>query len=173
MQHSRRWLILSGTMALIIALFAVQDDKNRADDKQDPIAALSWMSGTWTDARQSGENLEEFWGEPNKGFMSGSFRWSAKDGKIIVLEILTISKEGEDVAMRLRHFDDKLKCREQDPLILKKIAGEAKSATFEGTDAKSKVTIRYSREGDELKIKLDIARDGKQRSLEFAFKKKN
>lgn len=69
------------------------------------LASLSWMEGVWV--REQGKDLlEESWFAPQGDSMVGMFRW-IKDGKLWMVEMMTITIDDGELVFRLRHFDRK------------------------------------------------------------------
>ncbi len=69
------------------------------------LAKLRWMQGTWQ-RTQGKDYIEESWSAPEADCMIGMFRW-VKDGKLWMVELMTITIDDGVLVFRLRHFDRK------------------------------------------------------------------
>lgn len=76
-------------------------DAARATDT--PLAAFEFLVGTWR-GEFNGEFVEEIWSAPHGNAMMGMFRWLNADKLSRMYELLTISREGDQTFLRLRHF---------------------------------------------------------------------
>ena len=114
------------------------------------LGSLAWLSGQWS-SEEGGQLSEETWSVAHGTSMVGMWRLVI-DGTPRVLELLSLTVEGEDVVLRLRHFDAKLVAREEKgaPLVLKLVESGERRAAFRGAGTKGPLTITYAVEGDNL-----------------------
>lgn len=107
-----------------------------SSDAASQLASLSWMEGVWV--RQQGKDtLEESWFAPNGDSMVGMFRWM-KDGKLWMIEMMTITIDDGQLVFRLRHFDRKQTPKEEKnaPMTCKLKSIADREVAFERIDGK-------------------------------------
>jgi hypothetical protein len=114
------------------------------------LQSMRWLAGQWR-SEESGQLSEETWSAPHGASMVGMWRLVI-DGTPRVFELLSLTVEGDDVVLRLRHFDARLVAREEKtaPLALRRAEAGEKMAVFRGAGTKGPLTITYRVEGDEL-----------------------
>lgn len=71
------------------------------------IENLSWLANKWIGS-VGDEFVEESWSSPVASSMMGMFRWYSSNG-IKFFEFLTIEGEGDNLFLRIVHFDPGLK----------------------------------------------------------------
>jgi len=134
------------------------------------LADVAFMAGHWVGG-DPGDLSEEVWSAPEGDSMVGMWRYVAK-GRARIFEVLTLTTEGPNVVLRIRHFDPKLVAREEkDKAVeLPLVAKGPREAVFEGPeyDAKGTVRLTYRQDGDSLTAVLEKA-GGKQ---EFRFRRR-
>jgi hypothetical protein len=94
------------------------------------LAELSWLVGRWQGEAFGGQ-VEETWFPPAGGAMVGVFRL-VKDGEVQLYELYTL--DGEDLTVRLKHFDAALVgWEERERVVEFPFRGAAaRQITFEG-----------------------------------------
>ncbi len=122
------------------------------------LADVAFMAGHWIGG-DPGDLSEEVWSAPEGDSMMGMWRYVAK-GRVRILEMLTLTSEGPNVVLRIRHFDPKLVAREEKDraVELPLVAKGLREAVFEGPeyDAKGTVRLTYRRgDGDSLTAVLE------------------
>lgn len=134
-----------------------------------PIAAdledLAWISGHWR-AQALGGLCEEIWSEPLGGSMMGMFRLLGA-GEVQFYELMTITREQDQVLLRIRHFGDRLNAWEEKdrPLVLRLLRLEPGAAYFDG--------LTFSREGEDgLLVQVRFDADGpREEVVRFAYRR--
>lgn len=149
--------------------FAVE--KNSAADKLDQIG---WMQGSWT-ATVNGDYLDEFWSPPQGDSMIGMFRWNKK-GTLWMCEMMTIVTEGENIVLRIKHFDRSLVgWEEKDKAVtLPLVKQSSDESVFErAANPQEKIEplrLTYRKTGaDSMDIILEEKEKGQDRRIEFHF----
>ncbi len=133
------------------------------------LADVAWMAGHWEDP--DGANLsEEVWTAPSGDSMMGMWRL-VLDGKVKVLELLSILEQDGGLVLRLRHFDAALSAREEKdaPISLPLTNRASGVATFEGSTSEGPIRITYEREGSDG-LRCALEKNGKRD--EFRFRRK-
>ncbi len=85
------------------------------------IGDFAPMAGHWRTEAQ-GRVYEEVWLPPRNGQMTGAMRSFDADGKLLLLELLTIAEIEGGVEYRLRHFDAEMtpwESEAESPLIMR------------------------------------------------------
>ncbi len=134
------------------------------------LADVSFMAGHWVGG-EAGDVSEEVWAAPEGDSMMGMWRYVTK-GRAGIFEFLTLTAEGPNVVLRIRHFDPELVGREDKeravelPLVSKG-PGEA---VFEGAEYGGKGTVRltYRGGGDTLTGTLEKG----EKKEEFRFRRR-
>ena len=115
-------LIAAGSV-LAAAVFPQQSSAPASPDKPaaagpstqaqpaDAMASVAFLAGRWVYIDAEG-STEEHWSAPRGGAMMGMFRWDRPDHSLAMFEILTITAEGQDIILRLRHYSPKLVAKE-------------------------------------------------------------
>jgi len=89
-------------------------------------------------------------------------------------EVMTITREGDQVLMRLRHFDRGIKAAWEEksaPMIFALTKCEDHSAVFSGAENHAGERLTYTRSAASLTIVGDFIHDGSPLRLEFHLKK--
>ncbi len=136
------------------------------------LASLSWLTGQWV-RRDAGGLAEEHWSTPAGGAMMGMFRL-VKKGKVVFYELLTITKEGGQLVLRIRHLDTRLMpwaSEARGPLTYRGKAGKGKAVFHNKTD--KVVRIEFLRKGKKgLRIRLVSIVKKKEKYIDFDFKRR-
>jgi len=164
----RTWLVLSAVLLLPGPL--AHGEVTASPPVPATLADVAFMEGHWRGG-DPGDLSEEVWSGPEGDSMVGMWRYVAK-GRARIFEVLTLTTEGPNVVLRIRHFDPKLVAREEkDKAVeLPLVAKGPREAVFEGPeyDAKGTVRLTYRQDGDSLTAVLEKA-GGKQ---EFRFRRR-
>jgi hypothetical protein len=114
------------------------------------VQSLSFLAGAWR-GEMGGSLVEEVWSQPHGSSIMGCFRWCKPDGTPSMFEILTITAEGEDVLLRLRHYSPKLVAKEEadKPLTLALREITARRAVFGAQSAGDLSSVTYEVKPDE------------------------
>lgn len=135
------------------------------------LARIAWIQGAWK-AGSDGDHLDEFWSPPHGDSMIGSFRWSKKE-QLWMSEMLSIVTEGENIVLRVKHFDRSMVgWEEKDKSIVLPLVKQTDDESVFETDPKEskKVTLTYRKTGkDKMDVILDTAEGEKKRHSEFHF----
>ncbi len=129
------------------------------------LESLAFLQGTWRGfmgQAEPKEPVEEIWSAPQGDNIMGCFRWSAADGAIRMLEMLSISKESDAIRLRLRHYAPTLTAKEEadKPITLKLSVSEPNRAVFVAEkDAGSLASISYALVDGALKIDITFAQE--------------
>lgn len=139
----------------------------------DRLAPFAWMQGTWS-RTQGHDYLEESWSAPAGDCMQGMFRW-IKDGKLWMVELMTITVDDGTPVFRLRHFDRRqVAWEEKDGALtypLKQISTD--EVRFEDpTNDKTRAFVFARPSADEYEVRLVPAPGGKGNATSFRFKRK-
>lgn len=140
---------------------------------ENPLASVAFLAGRWLHADDEGAT-EEHWSAPRGGAMMGMFRWDRPDGSPVMFEILTITSEGTETVLRLRHYSPKLVAKEEkDQAMMLKLAEQSPRkvvfAAAENGGMLSKI-VYHCPTADVLHISVQFApgEDGELReALEF------
>jgi hypothetical protein len=105
---------------------------------------VAFMSGHWVGG-EAGDLSEEVWTAPEGDSMLGMWRFVAK-GKTRIYEILTLTAEGDQVVLSIRHFNPKLVAREEKErsVELPLVAKGPGEAVFEGPEYNVKGAVRLT-----------------------------
>ena len=132
------------------------------------LADVSFMAGHWVGG-DPGDLSEEVWSAPEGDSMVGMWRYVAK-GRTRIYEILTLTAEGRNVVLRIRHFDPKLVAREEKdrPVELPLVAKGPREAVFEGPeyDVKGSVRLTYRRADDDT-LTAVLEKEGQKQEFRF------
>jgi hypothetical protein len=161
---------------LLLGLLLVAAPAAGADPPPEPqvpatLADVAFMAGHWVGGAP-GDLSEEVWSAPEGDSMIGMWRYVAK-GRIRILEILTLTAEGPNVVLRIRHFDPKLVAREEKDraVELPLVAKGRNEAVFAGIEHGAKGTVRLTyRRGDDDSLTAVLEKDGARE--EFRLRKR-
>jgi hypothetical protein len=135
------------------------------------LADVAFVAGHWVGG-DPGDLSEEVWSAPEGDSMVGMWRYVAK-GRTRIYEILTLTAEGPNVVLRIRHFDPKLVAREEKgrAVELPLVAKGPREAVFEGPeyDVKGTVRLTYRRSDDDTLTGV-LEKEGTKQ--EFRFRRK-
>jgi hypothetical protein len=128
---------------------------------------LAFLAGHWVDSSQ--RNLsEEVWSQSSGDSMVGMWRYTS-DGKLKVLELLSIREEAAGLVLRIRHFDADLVAKEDKgtPVVLPLVERSERYARFSGPAAggAGEVTVSYQRDRESLKA--TVTKEGKSEEFRF------
>ena len=66
-------------------------------------ADFHWLSGSWT-GRHGEDVVEEYWSPLGADTLMAMLRWQ-KDDRVFFYELMVIERDGEHLALRIKHFD--------------------------------------------------------------------
>lgn len=89
------------------------------------VADFAWLEGTWRGDGPGGSAAEIHYMEPSAGVLPAVFRL-VQDGRVVVLELITLAEEEDGLHMYVRHFSpDLTPLEEGHPIALRLVeAGE-------------------------------------------------
>jgi Domain of unknown function (DUF6265) len=132
------------------------------------LADVAFMAGHWIGG-DPGDLSEEVWSAPEGDSMMGMWRYVAK-GQTQIYEILTLTKQGENVVLRIRHFNPKLVAREEKDraVELPLVSKSQNEAIFEGPEynVKGNVRLTYRRPTPDTLTGV-LEKEGKQQVFSF------
>lgn len=67
------------------------------------VRDFEWLKGAWA-GKFKDDAIEEQWSGEHCGTMMGMFRWM-RDGQVRFYELILIEPEGDDLVLRLKHFN--------------------------------------------------------------------
>ncbi len=161
----KRGLVLPVVLLLAGALPA------GAGDDPPPVAAtladVSFMAGHWVGG-EAGDVSEEVWASPEGDSMMGMWRYVTK-GQAGIFEFLTLTAEGPNVVLRIRHFDPKLVGREdkERPVELPLVSKRPGEVVFEGPEYGVKGTVRLTYRGGGDTLTGLLEKGGKKEEFRF------
>jgi hypothetical protein len=131
------------------------------------LADVAFMAGHWIGGEP--DLSEEVWSAPEGDSMVGMWRYVAK-GRTRIYEILTLTAEGPNVVLRIRHFDPKLVAREEKDraVELPLVAKGPREAVFEGPEYEVKGTVRLTyRLADDDTLTCVLEKEGTKQEFRF------
>lgn len=144
-------------------------------EADDPLAPLAFLAGTWQGTMGENDFVEEVWSEANGSGMMGMFRWLNPQGRPRMYEILTLSSEGEDVLLRLRHFTAEMVAWEerQSPVVLKMNETDDRRAAFVNVDEQAALEriVFFAADDDGLGIDVLFRAESGRSDLKFEMKR--
>lgn len=119
------------------------------------IEDMKWLAGTWRGKGMGGE-VEEIWSEPQGGVMMGMFRFM-QDGKLQMLEMMTLSEKDGVISLKVKHFSPDLVAWEEKEKFVEFpwIEKDDKGCYFEGitfAPDQNRLAIYVAMKGKEGKI---------------------
>jgi hypothetical protein len=132
------------------------------------LADVAFLAGHWVGG-EAGDLSEEVWSAPEGDSMMGMWRYVAK-GRTRIFEILTLTAEGPNVVLRIRHFDPKLVAREEKDraVELPLVAKGPREAAFEGPEHNVKGAVRLTyRRGDDDTLTGVLEKEGTKQEFRF------
>lgn len=95
------------------------------------VADFAWLAGTWRGVGPGGAVAEIHYMEPSAGVLPSVFRLVG-DGRVVVLELITLAEEEDGVRMYVRHFSPALVPGEEEhPITLRLVEGGEDRWVFE------------------------------------------
>lgn len=120
------------------------------------IESLEFLSGTWRGVTAD-SIIEETWLPPEEGNLTGVFRMTG-DGRVQLVEIMTLTEEEVGLVYRLRHFSTALvpwKSEADGPMQSSAVVlVDEDSVRFEFNEASGVEAITYDREGDSMTARV-------------------
>lgn len=146
------------------------------DEISDALAPLAFLTGAWQGTMGENDFVEEVWSEASGGGMMGMFRWLNPEGRPRMYELLTLSTEGQDVLLRLRHFTAEMVAWEErdSPVVLRLAETKPGRATFVNrneTAALERIVFFTTEEG-RLGIDVLFQADSSRSDLNFRLKRR-
>ena len=131
------------------------------------VADLAWMSGTWRGRDDKGE-FEETWSSAANGSIIGMFRMGSGD-KSTFFEFETMTQEGDEVVLRIRHYREKMVDADAAPMVWSVAKLAANEVVFECPGEGFVRKLQYKRDGDGLSAHIESQHDGKPFLLDLKF----
>lgn len=142
--------------AALLVLFSVFGP---AHAQTTPVSALAWLAGSWGGVDGRIEH-EEHWTAPKGGAMVGMHR-TIRDGRMVEFEFLRIEEQkGALVYLSMPNGRSPAT-----PFTLKTLDGER--VVFENLAHDFPHRVIYSREGDNLRARIEGMVNGQERSMEW------
>lgn len=157
----RPWLTTALLLSLGIGHPALAEDCT--------LAGLHWLEGTWRNATIDSAG-EERWVVLPGGNLAGSAWETGKEGVPHFIEALSLSTQGAQVILRLRHFDGTLARAWEDkttPVVFVATECVLGRVRFTGQGAQAGEAITYSREKDRLSFVGDFIHKGKPHRIDL------
>ena len=152
--------LLSLPLAAILwattAAVAGPPDEPKPKQLEVTVADLGWFQGDWQNTDE-GSLSQEVWTQPQGDCLLGMWRWVDAQGASRVFELLSICQDETGPTLRLRHFDRRMKAREEReaPIVLALVHAAENRVTFQGKEGELTVRLTYSREGSQLIARLE------------------
>jgi hypothetical protein len=141
-------------MVVVVAVTAGAAGRAAAQSAAPPavratLAELAFMAGDWQGEAGPGAFSQEVWAAPAGDCMMGMWRLVV-DGRVKLLEALSITQEDGGPVMRLRHYGrDGVGWEERDaPIALRVASAGGGVAVFEGPGRSGPLRITYRKTGD-------------------------
>ena len=152
--------------AALMACFCVVPAAAQSSEQD----TLRWMTGRWT-GNVGQAVAEEVWSESAAGAKMGMFRW-IEGGRVAVYEFLIIRREGADLVLRFKHFDQGLRAREdkEQMVVLRAVKIGAREVVFERAEPGLRVTYRLEAD-DRLVSVLEQGVGAQMRQSVFTFRR--
>lgn len=141
--------------AMVLALVALPVQA------KDPVAGLGWMSGYWLDC-SDGREASETWSDPRVGLMAGHAVTVSPQGRV-GFELAFITTLPDGVAVYV------VKPSGQDEVRFALTEQGEDFVVFSNPDNDFPTHIRYERDGDGLRARIDGEIAGTPRSVEWRF----
>lgn len=119
------------------------------------VEDLAWLEGVWK-GKVGADDVEETWSAPRNGSMMGMFRWF-RDGKLRLMEMITIADFDGKITMKLKHFNPMLHSFEaqNETTDFTLLSVDERSAVWnEGKPVGGPQHLVYTREGDKLTVRF-------------------
>lgn len=133
------------------------------------VSDFAWMSGTWRGKDEKSE-FEETWSSVANGSIIGMFRMGAGD-KSTFFEFETLTQEGDEVVLRIRHYREKMVDADAAPMVWSVAKLAANEVVFECPGDGFVRRLAYRREGDRLTAHVESKHDGKPFLLDMKFER--
>ena len=130
------------------------------------LDSMKWLVGRWVGTGMGGE-VEETWSPAKDGHMVGMFRY-VRDGKTVLLELMTLSEVEGSVILRVKHFSPELVAWEEkeERTEFSWVSASEERIDFDG------LSFRPNPDGDQMRVYLAMRRDdGSVNEVEFDFRR--
>lgn len=128
---------------------------------QDPVAGLGWMSGYWLDC-SNGREASETWTDPRGGLMAGHAVTVSPQGRVGFEQAFIASLPGGGAVYVVKPSG-------QDEVRFTLTEQGEDFVVFSNPDNDFPTHIRYERDGDGLRARIDGEISGTPRSVEWRF----
>jgi hypothetical protein len=165
--------IMTSRLTILAASIAALMTATVADAAPCKLSDLHWLKGIWrydTATTQS----EERWTIGLGDRLMGSSWLLHGDAPGGVIEASTIQNDGDNVAMRLRHFSSTLSLAREEkdaPMVFTAARCDASSVVFDGQGTQAGEHMTYRRNGDGLIFLGDFIHQGQPVHVEVDFTK--
>ena len=132
--------------------------------------SLTWLSWAVTGSAETRETCRRKPGPPRKATRWSGCGVTSRRARPASYEILTLTAEGPNVVLRIRHFDPKLVAREEKDraVELPLVAKAPREAAFEGPEYDVKGTVRIIyRRGDDDTLTAVLEKEGRKQEFRF------
>lgn len=130
----------------------------------DPLAALSWLAGTWVSEAAAGPRTIEHWLAPDGGMMLGVNR-TVEHGRAVFFEYLRIVSDDAGVAYLASPLG------RDPPTRFDLVEPSDRSVTFGNPTHDFPQRIEYAREGDQLTMTISGEEGGAARSERWTMRR--
>jgi hypothetical protein len=134
------------------------------------VEPLSWLEGIWI-GKEADQLIEEHWSAPQGDALMGMFRF-VHTGEPRFYEFMTIAVEGQEVVLRIKHYDPGLTGWEEkgESVTYPLVQVDSGGAIFYKRGSAQPNWMVYRREGDALSVHFEGA-EGEAKGSRFEFQR--
>jgi len=124
------------------------------------LSDFAWLEGTWTGPGPDGSTAEIHYLAPEAGMLPAIFRLR-KDGRVIVVEAVTLVSEEDGLTMYVRHFTPELVPLEKEGALTLRFAGrDGEAFRFENVREENPRRSVIRRTGpDRVTVRSELLRE--------------
>jgi hypothetical protein len=116
------------------------------------FSILQWFTGVWIGVSE-GTYIEEHWSTLREGGLMGMFRM-LRGGKPAFYELMTLAIEGEEIILRIKHFNPGLKGWEtqDESVVFVLVRVDPGQAIFYQRNIPEQKWMVYQKDGSDLSV---------------------
>ena len=168
--HKKRLSIVPLVLCLSLQCFGQDKIKNTlpfdeaAGSPQADLSAVAWIAGHWR-GEALGGIVEEVWTPPLGDSMMASFKLTV-NGQVKFYELETISRQGETLILKLKHFSSNLHGWEEkeETVDFRLVKVTEDKVYFDGMTFENV-------SNDEMNVYVLIGDEGKEQEAKFNYRK--
>ena len=170
------WVVAGGAFVLLMpggSGTAAAQEASPSTASEVSVSDFAWLAGTWRGSGPVGTLAEVHYMEPRAGVLPSVFRLVG-DGRVVVLELISLVEEDDGLHLYVRHFSPELvPMEEQRAIDLRLVGRDADRFDFENVHEGNPTTGVVHRTGPDAFVSISelLRPDGTRDTIRVEYRR--